>query len=97
MPVLTQRRSERTYLEQGCIRLPYWDVLCGDQVIGHMKADYKTMTLRTFSGKATINGRVFSVEGQKSMKNVLSAMQSEINSEIGVDIVSTSVHNDAVI
>lgn len=69
---LAMKKSTETYLEQNAIELSYFSIIDEHgNVIGKMKADYKTMTLRTFSGVVKIGEMEISVSGKKSMKEVL--------------------------
>lgn len=97
MVTLTSKRSTETYLEQNAIRLSYWSVIADGNEIGKMKADYKTMTQRTFSGVATFNGVSYTASGQRSMKDVLASLENQINFQKSVDIEVESVHTEQAI
>jgi hypothetical protein len=97
MVTLTSKRSNETYLEQNAIRLPYWLVLAEGLEIGTMKADYKTMTQRTFSGVVSFNGVSYTSSGMRSMKHVQADLESQINSEKAIDIKIETLHTDSVI
>lgn len=97
MVTLTSKRSIETYLEQNAIRLPYWSVIANGITIGTMKADYKTMTQRTFSGVATFNGVSYSSTGKRSMKHVQADLENQINSEKVVDIVTKVIDTNSVL
>jgi hypothetical protein len=97
MVTLTTKRSNETYLEQNAIRLPYWLVYADGTEIGKMKADYKTMTQRTFSGVVQVNGSSYSSSGMRSMKHVLADLEIQINSEKAVDIQVETNHTEQVV
>lgn len=97
MVTLTSKRSNETYLEQNAIRLPYWSVIADGVEIGRMKADYKTMTQRTFSGVASVGGSSYEVNGMRSMKDVLSSLENQINFQKTVDIEVETAHTEQVI
>jgi len=85
MNILTTKKSTETYLEQDAIELHFHNVMDGDTVVGKMKADYKTITQRTFSGYVVVNGVETSVNNQTSMKNVL-ALLNEVWSNSVVEV-----------
>lgn len=98
MNTLTMKKSTETYLEQNTIELHYHNVMDGETVVGKMKADYKTITQRTFSGYVVVNGVETSVKNQTSMKNVL-ALLNEVWSnsvvEVNHDAVSQTTNSIA--
>lgn len=90
MARLSMKKSTETYMEQNAIELSYYNVVDNGEVIGKMKADYSTMTRRTFSGVATINGVEVSVNNKKSMKEVLAFFEEMCFNSVVVESTATS-------
>ena len=76
---LTMSKSKETYEEYGT-ELSYWNIMCGNDVIGKMKADYKSKTQRSWSGQSTFSGVSSVVSDKKSLTSVLLSIQEELES-----------------